>query len=110
MFRFRWGQSSWIAPERDPDERVHACSSLRRRSGRRNEPWDWDAECVKSPNFGLVDVAEPAGSGTRRGALSRIKMNPGELPARVTRVAFLMGNQTALIVFGRDGLEARRAD
>lgn len=45
-----------------------------------------------------------------RGALPRIKRGSGGLPEWVARVAFLMGNKFALAIFGRDGLEARRAD
>ena len=39
-----------------------------------------------------------------------IQAGSGERPVRVTRVAFLMGDKIALEVFGRDGLETRRAD
>lgn len=48
--------------------------------------------------------------GRGRGTPARKKTGLGDPPVWVTRVAFLMGNKFALAVFGRDGLEARRAD
>ena len=55
-------------------------------------------------------LVEPACGGARRGVLPRIETGARELPIRITRMSFLMGNKCALTVFGRDCLEARRAD
>jgi len=49
-------------------------------------------------------------ASARKDALPRIEGGAGELPVRVTRVAFLMGNKSARDIFAGDGLEARRAD